>query len=174
MFCHLKEDEQILLIAHKNQKVINGPGFFILPPFIKKIKRKALALRKGEYAKVMNTQSCEVHLEKGPKYLFLKAYEEFIHSYRVMSLAKMEYCRILNEKTGHIKIEKGPKTFALNPGDKRIGKIEKAIVVGNGKAVLVWNLRELISLFETHIDRWISYNAKNVTLYDHLVSESTL
>ena len=88
--------------------------------------REATALGSLEYSIVYNTRTNVRRVEKGPKLLFLEAFDvEEGEKQRCISLKATQYVRCINKKTGKI----------------RIGKSEQGCVVPTAFEVLIDKIR---------------------------------
>eukprot|EP00392_Amoebophrya_sp_AT5.2_P004693 g4701.t1 len=103
-------DEQLEIETATETLLISGPKVLLMPFILKSSrKKKALTLSKTEYVVVKNSLTGTTRVERGPKMLFLDAYDEVVNggAKQMISLMKNEFVRLKDQTTGKIRVEVG-------------------------------------------------------------------
>jgi hypothetical protein len=121
----LGKDEQLRVEYMTEVVVRRGPGVEFLVPFTYKSAevQKAKALGVTDYAKVRDRMDGSERVEKGPKLLFLGAYETISEEGHGLSLSATEYVRAVNQLSGEVSVTKGPAIWfpdAQERGEKGV------------------------------------------------------
>lgn len=123
----LGKDDQLRVVRLTETTVTNGPKVEILNPFSFRSATvvKAESLGTMDYIKVKDTMTGHERVERGPKLLFLGAYEQ-INGYdgrgQGMTLSKTEYLIIEDQLTGDSSMVKGPTVWYPQAHDKASSK----------------------------------------------------
>jgi len=109
----LGKDEQLRLVGFTETIVINGPTTRILYPMTYRSAtvNKATSLGNMDYVKVKDTVSGAVRIERGPKLLFLGAYDQITNQGTGITLSQTEYLIVENQETGGSRTVRGPTVF---------------------------------------------------------------
>jgi len=109
----LGKDEQLRIVGFTETLVINGPATKFLPPFTYRSLStvKATSMGNMDWAKVKDTVEGALRIERGPKLLFLGAYDEIVNQGTGTTLSQTEYLIIENQETGVSRTLRGPTVY---------------------------------------------------------------
>lgn len=118
----LGKDEQLVVEKFTGTVVHNGPGLKSLMPCTyrsAKIK-KAESLGMMDYVKVKDTVDGSERIEKGPKLLFLGAYDTVDRHGKGVTLSSSEYVLIEDKMTGKKTVTQGPCVWFPGPQEEGV------------------------------------------------------
>lgn len=150
-YVNLGPDEQVLLTSPTGKYVVNGPWGGQLHITYPKEHRKATVLDPMEYVIVEDTLSAELRQVIGPTLLFLGPYEKVKAKKQKIVLQRDEYVRLVENRTGEERVVDGPGTV-VPAATEFWTKIESAVFVNVGTAVVVRNRRTGYQSLITHCD----------------------
>lgn len=118
-------------------QVCNGPRLKLLIPFTYRSTKivKAETLGTTDYAKLKDTVDGSERIERGPKLLFLSAYEQIETKGQGISLSSTEYVTIQDKSSGKLSIKRGPCVWF--PEAQEVGTKGAGISLSNTEYVLV-------------------------------------
>mmetsp|Transcript_133220 Transcript_133220/g.235804 ORF Transcript_133220/g.235804 Transcript_133220/m.235804 type:complete len:782 (+) Transcript_133220:84-2429(+) len=118
----LAKDEQLRVQSMTDLVVYNGPCTKVLIPgtyrSAKLVKAETLGLT--EYVKLRDTMDGSERVEKGPKLLFLGAYDTVVTKGTGMSLSSTEYVTVTDNSSGQTSIKIGPCVFVPGPTEAAV------------------------------------------------------
>jgi len=122
----LGKDDQLRVVKLTETVVFNGPEIKVLNPLAFRSAQvvKAESLGTMDYVKVKDTMTGQERIERGPKLLFLHAYDEIPYDGRGsgMTLSKTEYLIVEDQLSGDSKMVKGPTVWYPETHDKPSSK----------------------------------------------------
>jgi len=133
----LGKDEQLRIQGMTELTVQDGPGLKILVPFTFRSATvvKAETLGTTDYVKLKDIVEGSERIERGPKLLFLGAYEQVIAKGQGTSLSSTDYVRIEDKSSGELHIKRGPCVWF--PGPQEVGTKGVGVSLSNTEYVLV-------------------------------------
>jgi len=133
----LGKDEQLRIQGMTDLVVQNGPCLKLLIPFTYRSTQtvKAETLGTTDYVKLKDTIEGSQRIERGPKLLFLGAYETIESRGQGISLSSTDYITIQDTSSGELSIKRGPCVWF--PGPQEIGTKGAGISLSNTEYVLV-------------------------------------
>jgi len=120
----LGTDEQLRVVRFTETTVHNGPCTLVLFPFSYKSAEaiKATSLGNMDFVKVKDTVGGGVKIERGPKLLFLGAYDQAVTTGTGTTLSKTEYLIIEDQQSGESRTLRGPRVWFPEPYDNASAK----------------------------------------------------
>jgi len=133
----LGKDEQLRIQGMTDLVIQNGPGTKILIPFTYRSAEviKAETLGTTDYVKVKDSIEGTERIERGPKLLFLGAYEKVETRAVGISLGQTDYVTIQDKSTGELSIKRGPGVWF--PGPQDVGTKGFGISLSSTEYVLI-------------------------------------
>jgi len=133
----LGKDEQLRMQGMTDIAVTNGPCMKLLIPFTFRSAEvvKAETLGITDYVKIKDTVEGSERIERGPKQLFLGAYEKVQSKGQGISLSSTDYVNIEDKASGEIRIKRGPGVWF--PGAQEVGTKGAGVSLSNTEYVLV-------------------------------------
>jgi len=133
----LGKDEQLRIQGMTDLVVLNGPGMKLLIPFTYRsaVIVKAETLGMTDYVKLKDSVEGSERIERGPKLLFLGAYEKVETKAQGISLSSTDYVTIEDKSSGERRIKRGPGVWF--PGPQEVGTKGAGISLSNTEYVLV-------------------------------------
>jgi len=133
----LGKDEQLIVQSFTETRAINGPGMKFMNPvgYKSAAVKKALTLGTMNYAKVKGTVDGSERVERGPKLLFLGAYEEATQTGLATSLTSEEYILIEDKLSGEKRVQRGPAIWY--PGFHDTFRKSEAVTMTQTEYVIV-------------------------------------
>lgn len=133
----LGKDEQLKVQGMTDLVVHNGPGMKFLIPFTYRSAKvvKAQTLGTTDYVKVKDAVEGSERVERGPKLLFLGAYEEIVTKGQGISLGSTDYVMIEDRSSGELCTKKGPGVWF--PGPQEVGTKAAGISLSNTEYVVI-------------------------------------
>jgi regulator of protease activity HflC (stomatin/prohibitin superfamily) len=109
----LGKDEQLRIVGFTETTVRNGPAIVQLYPgtYRSATVQKAESLGTVDYIKVKDTVGGGERIERGPKLLFLGAYDAVTSRGSGITLSKTEYLVVEDQLTGQSQTVKGPQVW---------------------------------------------------------------
>lgn len=109
----LGKDEQLRVVRFTETTVHNGPQTIVLPPFTYRSAEviRASSLGEMDYLKIKDKVAGNVKVVRGPKLLFLDAYEQISASGTGVTLTKTEYLIVEDQMSGESRTVKGPTVW---------------------------------------------------------------
>jgi len=133
----LSKDEQLKIQGMTDLVVRNGPAVVPLIPFTYRSAKivKAETLGTTDYVKVKDTVEGSERIERGPKLLFLGAYDQVVTKGQGISLGSTDYVTVEDKSSGEVSIKRGPGVWF--PGPQEVGTKAAGISLSNTEYVLV-------------------------------------
>jgi len=136
----LGPEDQIVVHYLDGKAVERGPKTKVYNPFRDKEVRKATRLGPTHYCLIRDTLNGARRIERGPKLVFLEAYEELQGEITpTVVLKKDQYIRYIDRLTGVERVVKGPQTIVPGPWEVSEDGVQQAAFIDTDKAVLVLN-----------------------------------
>eukprot|EP00301_Raphidiophrys_heterophryoidea_P027531 c9699_g2_i1.p1 GENE.c9699_g2_i1~~c9699_g2_i1.p1 ORF type:complete len:188 (+),score=43.62 c9699_g2_i1:65-628(+) len=125
-FFYVGPTQQLVIQTATSTAVFNGPGKKFCGVGDEVTVRNAHLLDKLSFVKLQDSVSGDIRVEKGPKLLFLGAYDNILESGTAISLSQdsTQYLLVENTLTGEQHVVKGPTVFIPDAYQKVVKKQE--------------------------------------------------
>lgn len=134
---YMAKDEQLRVQTMTDVMTYNGPGMHILWPFTYRSAQlvKAETLGTMDYVKLRDSVEGSERVEKGPKLLFLGAYESIVSRGQGVSLTQTDYVLIEDRLSGERRVQRGPCVWF--PGPQEEGTKKSALSLNPTEYVVI-------------------------------------